>query len=181
LGATITCDWMVWKFAEFGRDYGDAPFEDGGGGTYNSSKLKRLIQRGHGVMREVHRFDDHLAIRDEPFHVSPRWDQGMRDLAALSQTSGIPLLVRLAPCPSDFIQRRDFSRIVAWLADVQKDYPDIVVARPEILSYDPALCADFRHLNVEGCRKFTALVADEFQAAIRSRGAKNTKLSADEH
>jgi hypothetical protein len=71
-------------------------------------------------------------------------------------------------CPQDqvIMQRHDYAPVNAWLASLEREFPNVTVCRPVFLWYDGALCWDHSHLNTDGVAKFMPVVAKDVQAAL---------------
>jgi hypothetical protein len=77
------------------------------------------------------------------------------------------LLIRLAPLSRDQAPW-DRECIPAWLKQLEAEFPELCVSRPEILWYDPSLCWDSIHLNTRGVERFTAHAAKDVATLVTS-------------
>jgi hypothetical protein len=97
-------------------------------------------------------------------NVAPQWKVGFGELARTAEASGVTLIVRLVPTVDTV--KTDYQPVRAWLKDIEKQYPGVIVVHPEILLYDPELCWDYQHLNADGVRKFSRSLAKEISEVL---------------
>ena len=86
-------------------------------------------------------------------------------------------MVRLAPARNDAAVE-NFEGISRGLRELQKTFPQIRVDS-NVLYYDPSLCYDLWHLNIDGAKKFTHLLADDVRSLLRKTPRSNRQVAAD--
>jgi hypothetical protein len=97
--------------------------------------------------------------------VREEWNQGIRDIARLVAGKDLRFLLRLAPIRNDS-QSENFEDLRAWLKTLQADLRHAVV-KQEILFYDRSLCWNRTHLNKEGIKRFSRVVADDLRPVAK--------------
>lgn len=142
--------------------------------TYRTLRDKVRQSRGFFLLPKSHAVD--AAVLEplaEPHVVNPWMDDGVRAFAALAQTHGFPLIIRLAPLARDQAPW-DSECIPAWLAQLEKDFPQVAVSRPEILWYDRSACWDSIHVNADGVKLFTGTTARDVISVVGKRHASHS-------
>ena len=98
--------------------------------------------------------------------VHPDWDSGIRSIADACKECGVPLLIRFAPIDSAVRAARDWSQLERWASELEGSQPNVTVARPIVLAYEPRFMWDAMHLNAAGVEKFMPVVAKDVQAVL---------------
>ncbi len=118
------------------------------------------------------------ATVDDPFPVSPAFDDGVRRLARLAADQGALLMIRLTPELTGMNAER-FGRIEDWFERLPTECPNVVCDQPAVLLYGPEYFADiFHHLNFCGAEKFTELVAASVMHLSNSTTKAKSKNAA---
>ena len=152
--------------------YLDKPTLSASGHSYNSLKKMLSDTRGFCSLGDARlpatcRLEVGLsrflpaegATADDPFPVSPSFNEEARAIFRTVARHGVPLMIRLTP----LLQSESTIHSVlipAWFDRVEKEYPEITGDRPAILEYGAEYFADGRsHCNFSGADRFTAFVA----------------------
>lgn len=137
--------------------------------TYKTLRSKTLEARG--FFRMVKKHGPHLVLTelDKPYSVVPWMDAGVRAFAKLAQSCPFRLIIRLAPMSSDQAEWGGDEYLATWLKQIEGDFAQVSICRPEMLWYDPEVCWDTIHLNTAGVERFTSLVAKDVTEALDPR------------
>jgi hypothetical protein len=143
--------------------------------TYFTLQDKIRRSRGYWALGGKHFPTGTDAPNKPTVSVARQWDPGVRELANLADAGGVLLFIRLVPIVDTV--KTDYEPVRRWLNELERDYPRLIVIRPEILLYNPDLCWDYQHLNADGVEKFSQSLAKDV-AAVLSRRAKPPPASA---
>jgi hypothetical protein len=163
-GARIARDYWADSFAERRFDPRVEPLYGSGRDTYLT--LERKIRQTRGYWDLVGK---HWPGGTDPpdkglMPVATQWDTGLRELVKFANANDVPLIIRLVPLVDT--TKTDFQLLRRWLNDVQRDYPRLIIIRPEVLLYGAEYCWDFQHLNAAGVEKFSRSLAKDIAAAL---------------
>jgi hypothetical protein len=150
--------------------FANEPIPCRGNETYRS--LENVVSKERGFWETPPRRKEFVAARmkgasREPTRVSDDFKKGFAVLIRLIADHGVPVLIRFTPwLPS----ASDYSPTIrAWAEELESKYPDVIVARPEVLLYDPELFYDGDHLTGEGADQFTRLVSMEVKQVLEKQ------------
>jgi len=97
---------------------------------------------------------------EDPFPVSEENRDWFRTLARYAREQEIALLVHLTPVLLSESPEH-YDSIHAWTTELEREFPGVIISRPEVIQYEPADFGEKNHLNPRGAEKFTALAAQE--------------------
>jgi hypothetical protein len=137
--------------------------------TYKTLRSKTLEARGFFGMKKTHGPHMVLAEPEKPYSVVPWMDEGVRAFAKLAQSCPFRLIIRLAPMSSDQSDWGGDEHLATWLKQIEVDFPQVSICRPEMLWYDSEMCWDAIHLNNDGVERFTRVVAKEVTEFLEPR------------
>jgi hypothetical protein len=162
IGSQSTRNWLCGS-----PDVRDVPLNGMENETYRSYQRRWEASRGylglpgdHGKAHLLGAFADVAQIQDD-------WDRGIGRLADECELFGVPLIIRFAPLSTEFRQGRDYTPVERWAERVKGARPGIIIARPALQWYDPALSWDRVHLNAAGVEKFMPVVAKDVQSVLK--------------
>ncbi len=108
--------------------------------------------------------------------VAKQWGSGMQELLDVAEASGVPLIIQLVPIVDK--AKTDYGPVQSWLKNLQGNYPQLTVIRPEIVFYDAELCWDYQHLNADGVEKFGRSLAQNVVATLARHSERPTDKKA---
>jgi hypothetical protein len=152
--------------APVSKDVRDLPLSGLETETFRTAQPKIHGIRGFCVISGVHGKRLDVESPGEPVRIADEWDQSVRKLAESCESSGVPLLIRFSPMPSNLSHVKDFSPIERWSQALRSSYPKVTIGRPELLWYEWELCYDSRHVNAQGVAVYTALLAKDVQNVL---------------
>src|SRR5208337_2709791 len=100
-------------------------------------------------------------------------DEQKTDFSALIRLTAnhrVDLLIRFVPFGGEAAEHSP--RLRAFAMELESQSPTIVVGRPEVLLYDPAVFVDGIHLDAKGIEKFTTFTAAEVKTMLARRVAQ---------
>jgi hypothetical protein len=140
--------------------------------TYKTLRSKTVGARGFFGLKEKHGPHMELTELDKPYSVVPWMNEGVRAFARLAQSCPFRLIIRLAPMSSDQSAWGGDEHLARWLKQIEGEFPEVSICRPEMLWYNPELCWDAIHLNKDGVERFTRVVAKEVTEFLGPRPRK---------
>lgn len=150
------------------QDVRELPFLDGRlkGETFRTMQVKLRRSRGFWALSDdnKHRPPAGGSTRLE---VHADWDSGIRSIAKTCNDIGARLLICFAPIAAEYSNTRDFSQVERWTRELEASQPNVTVARPIVLAYEPHFMWDAIHLNAAGVEKFMPVVAKDVQSVLK--------------
>jgi hypothetical protein len=161
--------------------FADEPIVGNPGETFRTFQHRLSKQRGFGAIPDKRKSPK--PIRDkvstlDPFVVSDRCKKDLSALIRLTANHGVDLLIRFMPFGGEAAEHSP--RLRAFAMELESQYPTVVVGRPEVLLYDPAVFVDGRHLDSEGIEKFTTFAAAEVKSVLARRVGHGPRHSSSE-
>jgi len=151
------------------------------GDTFRKFQHELSKQRGFGPIPDTRKGPK--PIRDkvstvDPFVVSDEQKTDFSALIRLTANHRVDLLIRFVPFGGEAAEHSP--RLRAFAMELESQSPTIVVGRPEVLLYDPAVFVDGIHLDAKGIEKFTTFTAAEVKTMLARRVAQGPRLSSSE-
>jgi hypothetical protein len=160
--------------------FADEPINNNRGETFRTYQHKLREQRGFGsffARRSPKPIPDKVSTLD-PFVVSDDWKRDLSALVRLTNNNTVEMLIRFMPFGGEAAGHSP--RLRAFAMEVESKYPTVIVGRPEVLLYAPALFIDGVHLDAEGIEKFTTFAAAEVKTVLARRVARGPRHSSSE-
>jgi hypothetical protein len=155
----------VWE-SQGGRDVFSEPLDGVGRYTYRTYQAKMHETRGFLELPRYHGHDGPMDRPGPPQLIHADWDEGVRAIAQACNDVGMRLLILFSPIARDVANARDFTPLEGWARDVESCCPNVAVARPTLLIYEPQFMWDDIHPNAAGAEKFMPIVAKDVQAQL---------------
>jgi hypothetical protein len=164
-GVSIARDYFAQFTIPRGHNLHDDLLDGSTEDTFNTLARKLHESRGYVKPKATHGPPNKPVYPGVHFAIRPEWDRDVRALIGLTDAVGARLMVRLAPARTDAAEE-NFDAISSGLRDLQKEFPRVIVDA-EVHYYEPALCCDLWHMNGDGGKKFTRLLADDVRSAMK--------------
>lgn len=140
------------------------------GKTYRALQREVVERRGFFENAAVLGAQDaSRAVKFERLAISPKCATLIRTLIALAKERGILVIIRPAPILKG-TEPASPEPLRSWLGELEREQPDVVVSRPEVVTYDASDFGEAIHCNTQGADRFTAFVAGEVIDVLRARG-----------
>ena len=146
------------------------PIPFGGGATFRTEQQDIARERGTSVGPDRPtrpQIAGNNASTFDPFRITEKCRNELAEFIQLTAKHGVTVLIRFTPYSGQSAEHPPTLR--AWAEDLESRNPNVIVARPEVLCYDPRLFFDTHHLGPKGATKFTSFVANEVKDALRKR------------
>ena len=102
--------------------------------------------------------------------MTPNALEHLKKLAAITRKHDILLVIRLMPVWQGTAVLADSA--TEQMRQLELDFGNLVISRPEILNYDPILFFDNWHLNSDGVSELSSFLAVEIKDVLRRRKIK---------
>jgi hypothetical protein len=106
--------------------------------------------------------NDNLSVpgRVRSLTVSPEALDALHTLAHLTAKEGILLMIRPSPIRAT-VAPEQTAGLVSSFREFEREWPHVIVSRPEVLTYDPRHFFDEVHMDVRGAERFTSFLVRE--------------------
>jgi hypothetical protein len=148
------------------REVRDDPLDGYERETYRTFANKMAVSRGFFALPRVHGQDRPIDRPGPQNIVNADWDQWIRRVADKCRADGVPLLIHFTPISRDVADAREWSQLERWTTEIEASEPGVYVARPIVVSYEPAEMWDNIHLNAVGVDRFVPMIARDVQAVL---------------